>query len=167
MYPIIIKHEGKQVLNDTNSIIILGAALFLMLILSMVIQGWRTRRSPMGRVVGIASDLRYNRKLCEKIDSGGDVARFKTGNWDKHSQRVDFIPEELRAELAKLFDAIREINSTIDASTMHGSKSYMGAMNIDTLLGMIIPCQEKIQQWVYENMNNPEYLPKKRGFLRR
>ena len=154
-------------LNDTTSIIILGAALFLMLILSMAIQGWRTRRSPMGRVVGIASDLRYNKKLCEKIDSGGDVARFKTGHWDKNSQKVDFVPEELRAELAKLFEAIREINSTVDASTAHGSKSYMGSINIDTLLAMIVPLQEQIQNWVFENMNNPEYLPKKRSFLRR
>ena len=154
-------------LNDTSSIIILGVALFLMFVLSMLIQGWRTRRSPMGRVVGIAADLRYNRKLCEKIDSGGNVARFKTGNWDKNRLKVEYIPEELRADLAKLFEAINEINGTVDASTMHGSKSYMGAMNIDTLLAMILPCQEKIQEWVYENMNNPEFLPKKRGFMRR
>jgi len=155
------------VLSNTSSIIILGVALFLMLILSMGIQAWRTRRSPMGRVVGIGSDLRYNRKLCEKIESGGDVARFRTANWDKHSERVDFVPEGLRAELAKLFDAIHEINGTVDASRAHGSTSYMGSMNIETLLAMILPCQEKIQQWVYENMNNPEYLPKKWGFLRR
>jgi hypothetical protein len=154
-------------LNDTNSIIILGVALFLMLILSMVIQGWRTRRSPMGRVVGIAADLRYNRKLCEKISGGGPVARFKTGNWDKHRERIEFIPGELRDELAKLFESIEEINSTIDASRTHGSRSYMGSISIDKMLEMILPLQEQIQNWVYENMNNPEYLPKKRGFLRR
>jgi hypothetical protein len=154
-------------LNDTNSLIILGVALFLMLILSMGIQAWRTRRSLMGRVVGIASDLRYDRKLGERISSGGNVARFKTANWEKNSGKVDFLPEELRAELAKLFEAITEINSTIDAARMHGSRSYMGSMDIDKLLEMIVPCQEKIQNWVYENMNNPEYLPKKRSFLRR
>jgi hypothetical protein len=154
-------------LNDTNSLIILGVALFLMLILSMGIQAWRTRRSPMGRVVGIASDLRYDRKLGERISSGGNVARFKTANWEKNNAKVDFLPEELRAELAKLFAAIGEINSTIDAARMHGSRSYMGSMDIDKLLEMIVPCQEKIQNWVYENMNNPEYFPKKRGFLRR
>jgi hypothetical protein len=154
-------------LNDTNSVIILGVALFLMLILSMVIQAWRTRRAPMGRVLGIASDLRYNRKLCEKISGGGPVARFKTANWDKHNQRIDFIPEELRDELAKLFESIEEINSTIDASRTHGSRSYMGSISIDRMLEMILPLQEQIQNWVYENMNNPEYLPKKRGLLRR
>ena len=154
-------------LNDTSSIIILGVALFLMLILSMAIQGWRTRRSPMGRVVGIAADLRYNRKLGEKISGGGPVDRFKTGNWEKNSQRIDFIPGELRDELAKLFEAIGEVNATIDASRMHGSRSYMGSIAIDKLLAMITPLQEQIQNWVYENMNNPEYLPKKRSFLHR
>jgi hypothetical protein len=155
------------VLNDTNSIIILGVALFLMLILSMAIQAWRTRRSPMGRVVGIAADLRYNRKLCEKISGGGGVALFKTGNWDKHRERIEFIPGELRDELAKLFETIGEVNSTIDASQTHGSSSYMGSIDIDKLLEMITPLQEQIKNWVYENMNNPEYLPKKRGLLRR
>ena len=154
-------------MNDTNSIIILGVALFLMLILSVGIQGWRTRRSPMGRVVGIAADLRYDRKLCEKIRGGGPVARFKTGNWDKHNQRVEFLPAGLRDELAKLFESIGEINATIDASRRHGSRSYMGSISIDKLLEMITPLQEQIQSWVYENMNNPEYLPKKRGFMRR
>jgi len=154
-------------LNDTNSIIILGVAMALMLILSMGIQALRTRRSPMGKVVGIASDLRYNRKLCGKIADGANVARFKVGNWEKHREKVDFLPEELRAELDKIFEAIREVNGTIDASMAHGSKSYMGSMDVGKLEAMIIPCQEKVQEWVMENMNNPEYLPKKRGFLRR
>jgi len=154
-------------LNDTNSIIILGALLFLMLIVSMVVQGWRTRRSPMGRVVGIASDLRYNRKLCERINGGGPVARFKTGNWDKNRERIEFTPSEVRDELAKLYETIGEVNATIDASQTHGSKSYMGSISIDKMLEMIMPLQEQIQNWVYENMNNPEYLPKKRGLLHR
>jgi hypothetical protein len=155
------------VLNDTTSIIILGVLLFVMLLVSMGVQAWRTRRSPMGRVVGIASDLRYNRKLCEKISGGGPVARFKTGNWDKNRERIEFIPGEVRDELAKLYETIGEVNATIDASQMHGSKSYMGSISIDKMLEMIMPLQEQIQNWVYENMNNPEYLPKKRGFLRR
>lgn len=154
-------------MNDSNSLIILGVAMVLMLVLNMAIQAFRTRRSPMGRVIGIASDLRYNRKLCERISEGGDIARFKTAGWDRNSEKVDFLPGELRADLTKLFEATSEVNGTIDASRMHGSKSYMGSMDADKLLEKIVPCQEKIQEWVYENMNNPEYLPKKRGFMRR
>jgi hypothetical protein len=154
-------------LNDTNSLLILGAAMVLMLILSMAVQAFRTRRSPMGRVVGIASDLRYNRKLSEKISAGGGAARFKTGSWDNNSGRVGFLPEELRADLAKLFEAFGEINMSIDTARTHGSSAYMGSVKIDKLLEKIVPCQESIQNWVFENMNNPEYLPKKRGFLRR
>jgi hypothetical protein len=154
-------------LNDTSTLIIIGVAMVLMLVLSMGIQAFRTRRAPIGRVVGIASDLRYNRKLCERISAGGDAARFRTGNWERNSQKVDFLPLELREELAKLFEAIGEINSTMDASLMHGSKSYLGSMNIDKVLEMITPSQEKIQEWVMANMNNPAYLPKKHGFLRR
>lgn len=154
-------------MNDTNSIIILGVALALMLILSMGIQALRTRRSPMGKVVGIASDLRHNRKLCEKIEAGAGVSRFKTANWEKGNDKVDFLPQELRADLAKLFEAIREVNGTIDASMAHGSSSYMGSIEVGKLKAMILPCQEKVQEWVMENMNNPEYLPKKHSLLRR
>ncbi len=153
-------------MEDTGSIVILGVMLFVMLGFAMGIQWFRTRRSPIGKVIMIASDLRHNVKLCENADNNQGTGRFRTGGWEKHREAVDFLPEELRDELSRLNDMLAEINGTIDAARMHGSVNYMATINISKVREPLTSCQEQVQAWVYENMNNPEYRPKKRSLFR-
>jgi hypothetical protein len=155
-------------LNDLTTTIVIGVALVGVLILSFVVQGWRTRRAPIGKVVGIASHVRYNEKICEGYSENSPVGRFKTSAWNKHRESVDFLPEELWDELANVFETIEELNVTIDTARKLGSPGYVAASDIERLKAPLASCKEQIQDWVYANMNNPEYLPKKRSiFFRR
>jgi len=154
-------------LGDIGSTVIIGVVLVLLLVLSVFIQGLRTRRSPMGKVVGIASNVRYNGRLCQSIGENRATGRFKTGAWDKHRNSVDFLPAELRFELSNLFESINEINANIDAARKHGSQSYLSASDVEKLKVPLASCGEQLKEWVYANMNNPEYLPKKRSIFRR
>lgn len=154
-------------MGDLGSTILIGVALVLLLGLSVVLQGFRTKRSPLGKVVGIASDVRYNEKLCNSFSENRSVGRFKTGSWDKNRGSVDFLPEELMTELSKLFETIAEINVNFDTAKKHGSASYMGAVDVEKLKAPLASCKERLQEWVYANMNNPDYLPKKRSLFRR
>jgi len=154
-------------LDDLGSTILIGVALVLLLVLSVVLQGFRTRRSPIGKVVGIASNVRHNEKLCENHSENSSVGRFKTSAWDKHRESVDFLPVELRNELSDVFESISELNVTIDTSRRLGSTGYVSASDVERLKAPLASCKEKLQEWVYANMNNPEYLPKKRSIFRR
>jgi hypothetical protein len=153
-------------LEDTGSIVILGVMLFVMLGFAMGIQWFRTRRSPIGKVIMIASDLRHNVRLCESAGSDHSTGRFRTGGWEKHWAAVDFLPEELRDELSRLNDMLAELNGTIDAARMHGSNNYMATIDVSKVREPLTSCQEQVQNWVFENMNNPEYRPKKRSLFR-
>jgi len=153
-------------LGDLGSTILIGVALVLLLVLSVFLQALRTRRSPIGKVVGIASNLRHNEKLCNNFSYDRSIGRFKTSAWDKNRKSVDFLPEELLADLSKLFESIAEANGSIDAARKHGSDSYMSAVDVDKFKAPLASCKEQVQEWVYENMNNPDYLPKKRSILR-
>lgn len=153
-------------MSDTNSIVLFGVALFMLLVLSLVIQAWRTRRSPMGKVVGIVSSVRHNMKLCDNFRYDRSIGRFKTVAWDKHKEAVGFLPEGLRTELSGVFEEIAEINESIDAARKYGSDSYMSAIDVSKLKAPLASCKEKLQAWVYENMNNPKYLPKRRSLFR-
>jgi len=154
-------------LNDAKSIILFGVAMALLLVLSLGLQALRTRRSPLGKVVGIASSVRYNDNLCNNFRYSRNIGKFKTAAWDKHKESVGFIPEELHAELSELFEAIAEINVRIHDAIKYGSDSYMEAIDVSKVKAPLASCKEQLQSWVYENMNNPEYLPKKRGIFRR
>lgn len=153
-------------MSETNSIILFGVAMFLLLVLSLAIQALRTKQSPMGKVVGIVSSLRHNIKLCDNFSYDRSIGRFKTAAWDKHKGSVGFLPEGLRAELSGVFEEIGEINERIDAARKYGSDSYMASIDVSKLKAPLAACREKLQAWVYENMHNPEYLPKKRSLFR-
>lgn len=121
----------------------------------------------MGKVVGIASSVRHNEKLCENYSEDRSVGRFKTSAWDKHKESVDFLPEELLTELSAVFESITELNVTIDTARRLGSTGYISGADAEKLKAPLASCKEKLQEWVYANMNNPDYLPKKRSLFRR
>ncbi|MBN1176086.1 MAG: hypothetical protein JXA51_00250 [Dehalococcoidales bacterium] len=154
-------------MSDLVSTILIGVALVLVLVLSVFVQGWRTRRAPIGKVVGIASDVRHNEKLCENYDEGHVPGRFRTGAWDKHREKVDFLPVELRNDLKNLFEQASELNVTIDTARKLGLTGYVSPGDVEKLKAPLASCKDSLREWVYANMNNPAYLPKKRGLFRR
>ena len=154
-------------MGDLGSTILIGVAMVLLLGLSVVLQGFRTKRSPIGKVVGIASSVKNNEELCNSFSENRSVGKFKTSAWDKNKESVDFLPEELRTELSDVFESITELNVTIDTARSLGSTGSVSASDVEKLKEPLVSCKEKLQEWVYANMNNPEYLPKKRSIFRR
>jgi hypothetical protein len=153
-------------LENINSTLLIIIAMVLLLALSMAIQFFRTRKAPMGRVIGIFNNVKYNEKLSQNFRYSRSVGRFKTGAWDKYRDAIGFLPEELRAELSKVFEKIAEINGRIDAARKFKSDSYMAAVEADALIAPLASCREQLQKWIYANVNNPEYLPKRRSLFR-
>ncbi len=153
-------------MENIKSTIFLVIAMVLLLALSIGIHFLRTRRAPMGRVIGIFNNVKYNEKLSRNFRYSRNIGKFKTGAWDKHRNAVGFLPEGLRAELLKVFDKIAEINDRIDTARRFKSDSYMAAIETDGLEAPLVSCREQLQKWVYANMNNPEYMPKKRSLFR-
>ena len=154
-------------MNGLVTNILIGVAMVLLLGLSIFLQIVRTRRAPLGRVVGILSSVKYNTKLCENFSYHRSIGRLKAKAWEKNRDTVVFLPQGLMDDLAKLFEMVAEVNERIDAAIRYKSDSYMAAIEIDKLKAPLANCQEKLTEWVYENMNNPEYLPKKRSLFRR
>lgn len=154
-------------MDGLASSVLIGLALFLLLGLSIGLQILRTRRSPLGHVVAILSNLKHNIRLCENFSFHYGIGRLKDGAWEKYRGKVGFLPEELQNNLSKVFDIVAEMNVNIDAAVRFKTDSYMAAIEIDKLQEPLVSCHEQLQEWVYANMNNPDYLPKKRSLFRR
>ncbi len=147
--------------------ILIGVALFLMLGLAIGLQIVRMRRAPLGRVVGVLSNVKHNERLCENFSFHRSIGRLKAGAWHKHKNKVEFLPQGLMTALSELFEMVDEVNERIDAATKFKSDSYMAAIDISKLKTPLATCREQLQEWIYANMNNPEYLPKRRSLFHR
>lgn len=147
--------------------ILIGVALFLMLGLAIGLQMVRMRRAPLGRVVGILSNVKHNERLCENFSFHRSIGRLKAGAWHKNKNKVEFLPQGLMTVLSELFEMVDEVNERIDAAIKFKSDSYMAAIDISKLKTPLATCREQLQEWVYTNINNPEYLPKRRSLFHR
>lgn len=153
-------------MGNVGTSILFGLVLFLLLVLSIGLQVLRTRRAPIGRVVGILANIKKNEKICENFSYHRSIGRLKAGAWERNKDKVPFLPGELRSDLARLFEMVAEVNENIDAAIKHKSDSYMAAIDIDKLKAPLSASRQRVQEWIFDNMNNPEYLPKRRSLFR-
>jgi hypothetical protein len=152
-------------LGGAGSTVLIIVVLVLGIALSFGLQFWRMSRSPMGKVLRITSNIKFDEKLSREFGYSR-VRKFKTGAWMKNKEAVGFLPEGLIVEMDKLFYQLAEINDRIDSAMKFRSNSYLASIDADQLTEPLSECRDQLQGWITENIHNPEYLPKKYGFFR-
>ncbi|MFH1647092.1 MAG: hypothetical protein ABID71_05370 [Chloroflexota bacterium] len=153
-------------MGSLSTSILFGVAMILLLGLSIGLQVFRTRRSLLGKVVGLLTAVKYNEKLIENFSYHRGIGRMRDGSWEKNREKLRFLPRELDGEITKVFGMVAEINEKINAARRHGTDAYMASIEVDKLKVPLATCREQLQTWIYDNMNNPEYLPKRRRLFK-
>jgi hypothetical protein len=149
-----------------NSTLLFILALVALLAVAIGSQLFRTRRSPLGKVLGIFASIRYAEKLCREFSYSQSVKKFRVKNWEKNKKKVLFLPEELRGELARLFGMLSDVNIKIDTALKFKSDAYLVTIDVKKLEEPLAACKGQLKNWVQANMNNPEYLPKRISIFR-
>jgi hypothetical protein len=141
-------------------------ALVLLLVAAIGAQLFRTRRSPLGKVLNIFANIRYAERLCREFSYSQSVKKFRVSGWEKNKDKVRFLPEELRGNLARLFGMLADINIKIDTAMKFKSDAYLVTIDVKKLEEPVAICKEQLKAWVQANMHNPEYLPKRVSLFR-
>ena len=153
-------------MGNNNSTVLFVIAMVLLAALAVGVQFFRTRRSPLGRVLRIFSNVKYDEKFCQDFNYSRSIGKFRTGAWEKTKEKVGFLPEDLRAELGRLFGIIADVNDRIEAAIHLKSNGYLAGIDVSKLQDPLAACREQLQKWISANMHNPEYLPKRRSLFR-
>lgn len=149
-----------------NPTLLFILAIVVLLAVAVGMQWFRTRRSPLGRVLGIFANIRHAEKLCREFSYSRSVRKFRVSGWEKNKGKVLFLPEELRVDLAKLFGTLADINIKIDTAMKFKSDAYLVTVDVKKLEEPLASCKEQLKAWVQANMHNPEYLPKRVSLFR-
>ena len=152
-------------LSETGINILIGILMVLLLVANFFFRKRKGEKTPLGMAVGIFSELRYNQKLTEIFSFHWKSNKFKMASWKRNNTKIVFIPIEIRATLSKAFDMVEDVNQRIDAAKKYKSDSYMAAIDVDKLKVPLAQGMQQLQEWLQVNMNNPEYLPKRRGLF--
>ncbi|OGO20977.1 MAG: hypothetical protein A2144_08885 [Chloroflexi bacterium RBG_16_50_9] len=152
-------------LSETAINVIFLVAIVLLLAFSFYIRIRRMKRSALGRVATILGDLNKNQKLVDDFSYHHAVKGFRTRAWKKNKDTIEFIPENVRIKLAKVFEMSDEVNDRIKSAKRVKSDSYMAGIDLSRLKTPLAEARQQLREWVQENMQNPEYLPKRRRGL--
>ena len=146
--------------------IIFIAALILLMAANFFFRKRRGEKTPLGMVVGMLTDIRYNAKLTDTFTFHRGIKKFKTGGWKRGKDKVDFLPQEIMSNLSKVFEMTEDFNLRIDSAKKFGSDSYLAGIDVDKMKSPLAKSDQELTLWLQENMNKPEFAPaKRRGLL--
>ena len=151
--------------GETGVNIIFIAVIVLLMGASIYFRRRKTGKTPLGMVASLFSEVDYNQGITETFGFHWQSGKFKTGSWMMNRDKLDFLPQELLATLSEAFDMAEDFNQRIDAARKYKSDSYMAGIDVDKLKEPLAKSKQELQEWLQENMNNPEYAPKRRGLF--
>jgi len=145
--------------------IFMGLALLAALALNIYVKYHRSKKTPLGRVASILMNLNHNEKFVESFSYSHKIGRMRTAAWYKFKDKIDYLPRELWQLLEKVFEMSEEINDRVNSARKFKSDSYMAGIDISKIKEPLADAKGQLQYWLQENMNNPEYQPKRRRGL--
>lgn len=146
--------------NPTIAYIII-AVIVVLLAASFTVQTIRTNRMPLGKVLKLYREVKFNEKTARHFGYKGRQNRFRTELWLLLKNDLGFLPEEILNLLTRTYDDIFKINDTLDASGEAMQESFFNTVNVDPLQQPLNEAVQRLDMWIKRNLNNPEYAPKK------
>jgi len=115
----------------------------------------------LGVVRSLLSEINYNQKLMEAFLFQWQAKKFKTGNWKRNRDKMDYIDHGLRTTLAGAYDIAEEFNKEIDAAKKHKSAGYLASIQVDRLKEPLANSKQGLEEWLQLNKDRKE--PVKEG----
>jgi len=141
--------------------------IVLFMVVNIFLKRRTTEKTELGKVAVLLSEINQNLKIIDAFSFTLGVKKFKTGSWTRNQDKLDFLDERLRTNLARAFGMAEEFNQNIDAAKKHKSSSYLASIEADKLKEALTKSQQELGDWFNENKESKELLPKKRRLFGR
>lgn len=141
-------------------------ALFVIIfIVSIIFRKRKGDSAPIIIAMTLLRDVDKNQKLVQSFHFNWKTKKFKTENWKKFNDKLDFLDEELGKVLSAAFMMAEDFNERIAEAKRHKSSSYLATIQVDKLSMPLAKGREGLEQWVQENWGNREVHPKRRSLF--
>lgn len=130
--------------------------LIIPLIIIIVYTLFFRRRKAEGTQMEIASslffDISENLRIAEGFGFQKRPKKFRTGSWQRNSEKVGFLETSLLSDLDEVFTLAENFNQEIDAAKKQKSNIYLSGVDVHKIEGPLIKSKEGLQQWMKTNM---------------
>lgn len=130
--------------------------LIIPLIIIIVYTLFFRRRKAEGTQMEIASslffDISENLRIAEGFGLQKRPKKFRTGSWQRNSEKVGFLETSLLSDLDEVFTLAESFNQEIDAAKKQRSNIYLSGVDVHKIEGPLTKSKEGLQQWMKTNM---------------
>ena len=122
-------------------------------------QKQKRRQSVVRRLL---SEIEYNQKLVQASLLQWQVKKFKTGNWKRNKDKMDYIDQSLHATLVSAYEIAEEFNREIDAAKKYKSASYLVSIQMDRLREPLAQSKQGLEEWLQLNKGKEKIFKRSR-----
>lgn len=102
-------------------------------------------------VKSLLSEIEHNQKLTEAFLMRWQTKKFKTANWKRIRDKMDYIDQDLRTTLAGAYEIAEEFNKEIEAAKKYKSPGYLASIRVDRLREPLAKSRQGLEEWLELN----------------
>ena len=151
--------------SDFGNILIILIPIILIVIFNVFFRRRKAEKTQPEIAMSLLSEVVTNQQIAEAATKTTQIRKFRTGSWQRNREKLDFLDEKLRDELAKAFNMAEEFNRAVDATRKFKSSSYLEGISVDRLKESFTRSRQGLEGWFELNKDQAMTMPGRRGCL--
>ena len=135
----------------------------ILILVNVVFKKQQEQKRRQSVVRSLISEIDYNQKLIEALSIQWQAKKFKTGNWKRNKDKMDYIDPSLHSTLTGAYEITEDFNREIDAAKKYKSASYLASIQTDRLKEPLAQSKQGLEEWLEANTSKKEPLPRHHG----
>jgi len=135
--------------------------LIILFVVNVLFRKQQEQKRRLEVVRSLLSEISYNQKRMEAFSFQWQTKKFKTGNWKRNKDKMDYIDQNLHATLADTYEIVEEFNREIEAAKKHKSLSYLAGIQVNRLEKPLAKSKQGLEEWL--QLNKERKKPFKEG----
>jgi len=124
---------------------LIPVAIFI--VFNVLFRKQQEQKRRLGVVKSLLSEIDHNQKLMEAFLLRWQYKKFKTGNWKRNKDKMDYIDQGLRTTLAGAYEIAEGFNREIEVAKRQKSVSYLAAIRVDRLRDPLAKGRQGLEEW--------------------
>jgi len=151
--------------GDFGNILIILIPLILIILFNVFFKKRKAEKTQPEIAMSLLSEVATNQQIAEGFLGKTRVRKFRTDSWQRNKEKLDFLDQTLRDELAKTFGMAEEFNRAVDATRKFKSSSYLEGISADRLKESLVRSRQGLEEWFETNKDQAMTTPGRRGCL--
>ncbi len=133
--------------SEIGQILAYVIPVLIFIIFNIFLRKQQEQKRRLGVVKSLIAEIDHNQKLLEAFLLQWQYQKFKTGHWQRHKDKLDYIGPGLHTTLADTYGIAEGFNKEIELAKRQKSLSYLAGIKMDRLREPLAKSRQGLEEW--------------------